>query len=712
MATTSTDRRQGVNVGAAVKVPVRVATTANITLSGLQTIDGVTVASGDRVLVKNQTTGSENGIYTADSGSWERDKDFDGAYDVRQGTLVLVTNGTTNGDTMWRVSTSGTITPGSTSISFTRALVNSADTVGFTQAGTGAVSRSSQDKMRELFSVKDFGAVGDGVTNDTSAFTTAVAAALAAGKGLFVPAGTYLATVSIRGNNFSLIGEGSGVTTIKHPVTTLANVVELGDTASGNSATAYSKITVRGITIDGNRSALTAPTSDLVGHGLPLTNVSNFHISDVRAINCYNAGFGVFITSNYGYAEVYVENCGNATYTGPGFDINSSSRGVYNIVSKSCYIGGRVLDNSFGNNIRIVSYGATSHGFVLNNQSVNESYVNVIEATIEDCGGSGFVVGPNCHDNQIRATVKNAGSRGLDMATQSTSTRTFDGSSGAVVSTANDTIAYTAHGWSTGTKVVYSHGGGTAITGLTSGNTYWIIRVDADTVKLASSASNASVGTAINLTALGVGTTHTLKSDFASVANTITLNTYNSAGSGLYLGGHSNLVIHSSNLDGRSGAPGDFYAVDIYGDNNNVTVNLIDSDTWKTRGIAVRAGATDNVIDCPSYVHTLSSQVIFSDTGTRTRFDTGGGEGASIASATTIDIPPVGVVFHITGTTAITTMSGAGAPRMITLIFDGALTFTDGSNLKIAGNFSTSADDTITGWWDGTNFYEVARSAN
>jgi hypothetical protein len=49
---------------------------------------------------------------------------------------------------------------------------------------------------------------------------------------------------------------------------------------------------------------------------------------------------------------------------------------------------------------------------------------------------------------------------------------------------------------------------------------------------------------------------------------------------------------------------------------------------------------------------------------------------------------------------------------VITLIFDGALTFTDGNNLKLAGNFVTTADDTITLAYDGTNFYEIARSVN
>lgn len=120
MVSISTDRRQGVNAGAAVKVPVKTATTANITLSGLQTIDGVALADGDRVLVKNQTDGTENGIYEADSGDWTRTPDFDGVFDVVKGTFVYVTNGSTTVG-FWYVTTSDPITPGTTSLSISMA---------------------------------------------------------------------------------------------------------------------------------------------------------------------------------------------------------------------------------------------------------------------------------------------------------------------------------------------------------------------------------------------------------------------------------------------------------------------------------------------------------------------------------------------------------------------------------------------------------------
>lgn len=93
--------------------PVVAATTANITLSGAQTIDGVNVAAADRVLVKNQTTGAANGIYVAAAGAWTRATDFDGAGEVVAGAYVRVLGGTANAGA-WVLTTPNPITVGTT----------------------------------------------------------------------------------------------------------------------------------------------------------------------------------------------------------------------------------------------------------------------------------------------------------------------------------------------------------------------------------------------------------------------------------------------------------------------------------------------------------------------------------------------------------------------------------------------------------------------
>jgi hypothetical protein len=104
--------------GLDVKQSVRVATTANITLSGTQTIDGVAVIAGDRVLVKNQSTGSQNGIYVVAASAWSRATDADTSAEVTPGMFTFVEEGSTQSDTGWVLSTNATITLGTTALTF------------------------------------------------------------------------------------------------------------------------------------------------------------------------------------------------------------------------------------------------------------------------------------------------------------------------------------------------------------------------------------------------------------------------------------------------------------------------------------------------------------------------------------------------------------------------------------------------------------------
>lgn len=125
MTSATTDQIGGLTGSVAVKPPCRVATTANITLSGLQAIDGVTVAEGDRVLVKDQSTAANNGIYVASTGTWQRSADFDGNRDVVKGTRVLVSSGSNNLNTNWAVTTADPIVIDTSAIAFTNIVATS-----------------------------------------------------------------------------------------------------------------------------------------------------------------------------------------------------------------------------------------------------------------------------------------------------------------------------------------------------------------------------------------------------------------------------------------------------------------------------------------------------------------------------------------------------------------------------------------------------------
>ena len=109
--------------GLDVKQSVRAATTAPINISADlengDVIDGVTLATGDRVLVKNQSTGSENGIYVVvASGAASRATDADTSAEVTAGMFTFVSEGTTNADSGWVLTTNDTITLGTTALTF------------------------------------------------------------------------------------------------------------------------------------------------------------------------------------------------------------------------------------------------------------------------------------------------------------------------------------------------------------------------------------------------------------------------------------------------------------------------------------------------------------------------------------------------------------------------------------------------------------------
>lgn len=106
----------GAAAGIDSKPSVRVVAVANVTLSGLQTIDGVTLVNNDRVLLTAQTTASQNGVYVASSGAWTRATDADATGEITPGAFWFVEEGTTYSRTQWRCNNQGAITLGSTNI--------------------------------------------------------------------------------------------------------------------------------------------------------------------------------------------------------------------------------------------------------------------------------------------------------------------------------------------------------------------------------------------------------------------------------------------------------------------------------------------------------------------------------------------------------------------------------------------------------------------
>jgi hypothetical protein len=116
----------------------KAASTATLTLSATQTVDGVALSAGDVCLVKNQSTPATNGLYVVAAGAWTRHTSMDAWTEV-PGMLVSVQQGTVNADTVWLSTADAGGTLGTTSITFTQLPGPSDITAGAGLLRTGQV---------------------------------------------------------------------------------------------------------------------------------------------------------------------------------------------------------------------------------------------------------------------------------------------------------------------------------------------------------------------------------------------------------------------------------------------------------------------------------------------------------------------------------------------------------------------------------------------
>ncbi|MEY5003503.1 MAG: hypothetical protein RL678_1312 [Pseudomonadota bacterium] len=176
-------------------------------------------------------------------------------------------------------------------------LPDNSDEVNFLQAGTGAVTRTVQAKLRDVVSVKDFGAVGNGVADDTAAF----AAAIAASKNIFIPQGTYLVDTIFLGDvtGYVIFGASTTQTILKGKSTSTRVLNVAGSTTGGvNTYNVFKNFTI-------DMSLMSVSPGISAGVRLKFTWGNSFY--NVNVLPSSNAQRPLLI-ENHVYTSVF-DNC-------------------------------------------------------------------------------------------------------------------------------------------------------------------------------------------------------------------------------------------------------------------------------------------------------------------------------------------------------------------------------------------------------------------
>ena len=213
----------GVSQGLDIKDSVKVATTANITLSGTQTIDGVAVSADERVLVKNQSTASQNGLYLCKASTWVRTDDLAAGADAA-GMFTFVEQGSTNADQGFVCSSDkGSAVVGTNNLSYTQfsgggnltggdGITKSGNEFSVDLKSNGGLVIESTEIAVDLSASSITGtlAVSDGGTGATSASAARTALGLAIGTNVqaFDAQLSDIAGLTPSDGNF-IVGDGS-----------------------------------------------------------------------------------------------------------------------------------------------------------------------------------------------------------------------------------------------------------------------------------------------------------------------------------------------------------------------------------------------------------------------------------------------------------------------------------------------------------------------
>jgi hypothetical protein len=233
----------------------------------------------------------------------------------------------------------------------------SSQQITYIQGGAGSVTRTVQSRLRDFVSVKDFGAVGDGVTDDTAA----IQAALDSNAGsVYFPKGTYAVSGSIYPASNQIVF-GSGFQTILKATTTCDVIKGASDYVFGGTTGARENVVIRDLKIDGGGQTSDVYTGVAASRGIYYSRIDGLLIENVWVTNCgiMNAaaplsdagygGFGIRLEARYGpLHDIRIHNCkvtniAGASGTGDGISVNgywppnNNDEELMDVVVSNCY---------------------------------------------------------------------------------------------------------------------------------------------------------------------------------------------------------------------------------------------------------------------------------------------------------------------------------------------------------------------------------------
>ena len=462
--------------GLSWKAPAITATSANITLSGLQTINTVTVVDGDTVLVKNQTNIAENGIYIAHSGAWTYSPGGD-VWSEYVGAIIFIVEGSLTG-TAWYCTAQPGGTLGTTAMNWSNFSVASSYTAGtgltltgtqFSITNTGVAANTyGSATASPVFAVNAQGQI-------TSVTNTTITPALGSITGFGTGVATFLATPTSANLAAAVSDEtGSGALVFANSPTLITPA--LGTPASG----VVTNLTgTASININGSVGA-TTPTT---GAFTVLSTSSTTNTTPVLSFNASNCNFALGATVASTYLQAVMQNKSNTAGASTNYVLSND------LGTDSTYYG------EFGMNSSVFSASTPADFFSIN----NGVYFSAHDGDVTIGSGNGYktylawgTAGQSAHVINATGAIGLSTNLGTTPATSGTS---GFGTAGQVLTSQGSAAAPT---WTTISAGVTTFSAGT--TGLTPST------ATSGAVTLAGTLAVANGGTGITSFGTGVAT--------------------------------------------------------------------------------------------------------------------------------------------------------------------------------------------------------------